>query len=143
MHARFYRERLGRQPSDVLRGLVLEMQRMASQVIDMQAQSEVLAQVTQMEDLALAVRELETEVEEADSGESVRERLLALQEPPVDTTLTTRQLLDRFLDQEEEEERVQAGEIQRLETREARLEQIIKNSEEALKGALALLVLPE
>lgn len=155
MHARYYRQRLGgKKPSEILRGFVLELGRMASQVDDMQAQSEIRVQVEQMEDLTLAVQEMEAEVEEADSGESVRDALLGVLGPSQTTALSTAQLLNRYFDAVTADEEKQANEIARLEEKVGNLEGIIKNAEEvfqeiirngeeAFKGALAMLVVPE
>ncbi len=144
MHARYYRQRLGgKEPSEILRGFVLELGRMASQVDDMQERSALLEQVSSMEDLALAVQEMEVEVEETDAGESVRGALLGVLDPSKTTALSTAQLLNRYFDAVTAEEEKQANEIARLEEEVANLKQILKNAEEALKGSLATLVVPE
>jgi hypothetical protein len=142
MHARYYRQRLGgKKPSEILRGFVLELGRMASQVDDMQERSALLEQVSSMEDLTLAVQEMEAEIEDLD-GQQVRESLLNLVRPGNDS-LDTSELLSLYLAQEEEAERSSSDDLHALEEEVANLKRVIQDGGEALKGVLATLVVPE
>lgn len=101
MHAHFYRERLGRKPSEVLRGFVFELERMALQVEDMQERSVIMAQVEGLEDLQLAVAEQETALEELaeEKAQTIRDLLLAGFDDKVDrTSFSTVALLEKFMD---------------------------------------------
>jgi hypothetical protein len=127
MHARYYRQRLGKNPSEVIKGFVVELERMVGLMPDLQGLSELHAQIAGMDDLRLAVEEQENEIEDEGGMTAIRDLLIGHLRPP-HGGVSTLELLRRFVAQDEDA----PGDTSALEEELATLKALLAESAKVL-----------